>query len=326
MIYNVIMQITTGIRFFKTKPIRVIWNKKKLQWYYSAVDLIQQLVKPTNARKYWNDLKTKTKGLAKCCLKAKLEAEDGKYYETDVVNDVGISNIIVSLPNKQNIDIFGWIQMLCKSTDEQSKLKAYSLQTGNLLNSLEPGTVDSLLKIHNYIFGGIYSFAGKPRTKNISKGGFVFALCEHFPILFKQNDEKPQHDFDSIIDKYIEMNIIHPFMEGNGRATRIWLDLILKKELEMCVDWKKIDKKEYLEAMKISHIKADPIHDLIKNALTDKINDREIFIKGIDQSYFYEEVEHEIPNKETLKAIKDSYKHTGKTYENFDEFLKDLMK
>ncbi len=147
----------------------------------------------------------------------------------------------------------------------------------------------SLQQIHAYLFGGLYDFAGQIRTKNISKGGFTFAPCQYFNMTLPTIERMPETTFDEIIDKYVEMNIAHPFMEGNGRNTRIWLDLMLKRSLKKCVDWSKINKNDYLNAMQVSPTNSTDVKMLIKNALTNKIDDREMFMKGIDYSYYYEE-------------------------------------
>ena len=173
--------------------------------------------------------------------------------------------------------------------DEQSKKKAYDFFKENLIEKEEIGKTVSLQKIHAYIFEGLYPFAGQIRTKTISKGGFMFANGDYLPQTLKSVDNMPDATFSEIVDKYIEMNIAHPFMEGNGRATRIWLDLLLKDRLHKCVDWSKIEKKDYLSAMKESPNNTKPIFDLLNNALTDDINNRGIFMKGIDYSYYYEE-------------------------------------
>ena len=153
------------------------------------------------------------------------------------------------------------------------------------------GKVKSLQQIHAYLFGGLYDFAGKIRTKTIAKGNTLFCLAEHLHNYLKIVEEMPETTFDEIVDKYVEMNAAHPFMEGNGRSTRIWLDMIFKKRMLKCVDWSKINKREYLDAMIASHTNSSRIHALLKDALTDKINDRETFMKGIDYSYYYEQEE-----------------------------------
>ena len=173
--------------------------------------------------------------------------------------------------------------------DEQSKQKAYSLFEDGIINTIEVGTVKGLRQIHAYIFGGLYDFAGQIRNVNISKGGFMFANALYLDETLKTIEKMPKATFEQIAQKYVEMNIAHPFREGNGRTTRIWLDLILKKNLSKCVDWSQIDKKEYLDAMRKSVADATQIFELLQNALTDKIDDREIFMKGIDYSYYYEE-------------------------------------
>lgn len=171
------------------------------------------------------------------------------------------------------------------------KHETISFFESNLIAEEEIGTTRSLQKIHAYIFGGLYDFAGQIRQKNISKGGFQFAVSHLLGNTLKEIEEMPENTFDEIVDKYIEMNMAHPFMEGNGRSTRIWLDLILKKQLKRSVDWSQINKKDYLSAMVLSSTDSMKLKGLLKNALTDKINDRETFMKGIDYSYYYEENE-----------------------------------
>ncbi|MDR0974536.1 MAG: Fic family protein [Ruminococcus sp.] len=168
--------------------------------------------------------------------------------------------------------------------DEQSKLRAYEL----LSCDIEVGSVAGLIAVHGFIFGGIYDFAGKIRNKNIAKGNFRFASALYLNEVLAKIDTMPEGNFDEIIAKYVEMNIAHPFFEGNGRAMRIWLDMLLKARLGVCVDWAKVDKNSYLSAMERSPVNDLEIKTLLKSALTDDITNREIFIKGIDQSYYYE--------------------------------------
>lgn len=177
---------------------------------------------------------------------------------------------------------------LAREEEKISKRKAVELFHDGLLDKLEVGKFSSLAKIHKILFDEIYDFAGKIRDVNIAKGNFRFAPLMYLEAALKNIDNMPQSTFDEIIEKYVEMNIAHPFREGNGRSTRIWLDLLLKKELGMVVDWSKVEKEDYLLAMERSPIKDVEIKVLLKNALTDKINDREVYIKGIDTSYYYE--------------------------------------
>ena len=151
------------------------------------------------------------------------------------------------------------------------------------------GTARGLQQIHAFLFGGLYDFAGQIRQKNIAKGGFQFAISRFLGETLSQIEKMPETTLEEIVDKYVEMNIAHPFMEGNGRSTRIWLDLILKRSLKKCVDWSQIDKTDYMEAMRLSPVNSQRIRELITDALTDKINDREMFMKGIDYSYYYEQ-------------------------------------
>ena len=168
---------------------------------------------------------------------------------------------------------------------------AVHLKCCNQIDNIEVVTVKGLQQIHAYLFGGLYDFAGQIRTVNIAKGGFQFAMAQFLPQTLATIEQMPKTNFEEIADKYVEMNIAHPFREGNGRATRIWLDLILKKQLQKCVDWSKIDKNDYLNAMQKSVADSSDIKRLLQSALTDKINDRETFMKGIDYSYYYEQEE-----------------------------------
>lgn len=177
---------------------------------------------------------------------------------------------------------------LAREEEKISKKKALELFENNILEQFEIGKFAGLAKIHKYLFEDIYEFAGKLRDVNIAKGNFRFAPVIYLKDALKQIDDMPQATFDEIIEKYVEMNVAHPFREGNGRSTRIWLDMILKKELKLVVDWNKVDKEDYLLAMERSPIKDIEIKVLLNNALTDKINDRDVYMKGIDASYHYE--------------------------------------
>lgn len=178
--------------------------------------------------------------------------------------------------------------VLAREEEKISKKKALELFETGYLDTLQAGTFESLSLIHKYLFDEIYEFAGKMREVNIAKGNFRFAPLMYLQAALYNIDKMPQKDFDAIIEKYVEMNIAHPFREGNGRATRIWLDLILKKELGKVVDWSLVDKEDYLLAMERSPIKDIEIKHILKNALTEQINDREVYMKGIDTSYYYE--------------------------------------
>ncbi len=177
---------------------------------------------------------------------------------------------------------------LANEEERITKLKALELFDTNKIEEYEIGTFQGLSSIHKFLFNDIYSFAGKIRNENIAKGNFRFASCMYLKDVLNKIDEMPQHNFEEIIQKYIEMNIAHPFREGNGRSTRIWLDMILKKELNKVIDWSKVNKEDYLLAMERSPIKDTEIRILLQNALTNKINDRQVFMKGIDASYQYE--------------------------------------
>lgn len=177
---------------------------------------------------------------------------------------------------------------LAREEEKISKAKAKELFESGILDSLQPGTYATLVRIHEFLFGEIYDFAGKMRTVNIAKGNFRFAPLMYLQISLENIDKMPQSSYDEIIEKYVEMNIAHPFREGNGRSMRIWLDLMLKKELHQVIDWSKVDKEDYLLAMERSPIRDIEIKHVLKQALTDEINSREIYMKGIDTSYYYE--------------------------------------
>lgn len=177
---------------------------------------------------------------------------------------------------------------LATQEERLSKKRALELFESGMLNKLEPGTFKTLQVIHKQLFMDIYDFAGKVRSVNIAKGGFRFVPAMYLLDALKQIERMPQSTFDEIIEKYVEMNLAHPFREGNGRSTRIWLDLILKKELQLVIDWSKVNKEDYLSAMERSPIKDLEIKFLLQNALTEHIDDREVYMKGIDASYMYE--------------------------------------
>ena len=177
---------------------------------------------------------------------------------------------------------------LAEAEERISKKKAAELFEKGLLDEMQAGKVESLKAIHKYLFEDIYDFAGKLRTVNIAKGNFRFASLMYLEAALENIEKMPQSTFDEIVEKYVEMNIAHPFREGNGRSTRIWLDQIFKKEIGMVVDWSKVDKEDYLLAMERSPVKDTEIKYILKNALTDKTNDREVYMKGIDNSYYYE--------------------------------------
>lgn len=285
-----------SIRFFNDRMVRAVWDEKGAKWLFSAIDIVSAIngeddyVKAGN---YWRWLKKKLNGNGEEVVSVthdfKFEAPDGKMRLADTLDDNAVKALARHYPNNRANKFLDWFTYSDNTIDGQSRKKAYSLFESGLLDTLEPGSIKCLQQIHAYLFGGLYDFAGQIRTKNISKGGFNFANALHFPLILKNIEMMPERTFDEITDKYVEMNVAHPFMEGNGRSTRIWLDLIFKRNLKRCVDWSKIDKNEYLEAMRRSIVDSEPIKRLLKDALTDKINDRETFMKGIDYSYYYEQ-------------------------------------
>ena len=278
----------TSIRFFETVPVRAVWDEETTKWWFCATDIAEALTKSKKPRKYWNTIKTRKSQLSSICRQLKLKAKDGKFYNTDVVDESGLNTVIALIPSKKS-DVFAkWMKNMETSTDEKSKQKAYELFESGFVDEIEVGTVKGLQQIHGYIFGGLYDFAGQIRTLNIAKGGFAFAPALYLDGALAHIEAMPEDTLENIVGKYVEMNVAHPFMEGNGRSTRIWLDLILKKNLKQCVDWSQIDKTEYLDAMRESVTDPAKIFALLENALTSEINDREIIMKGIDYSYYYE--------------------------------------
>ena len=282
-----------SIRFYKDHEVRALWDEERSSWWFSIVDICGAITDSPNPRKYWSVLKTRLKKsgneLTTRCSQLKMTSADGKRYATDCFAEDDIIQLVRVIPSKKSEDFLDWFVYSDNTLDGQSKKKAYTLLESGLLDSMKPGTVKCLQQIHAFLFGGLYDFAGKIRTKTISKGNTIFCLAEHLHQYLQTVESMPDSTFDEIVDKYVEMNMAHPFMEGNGRSTRIWLDLMLKKRIGLCIDWSKIAKHEYLEAMIDSEMNSDRIRALLRNALTDKIDDRETFMKGIDYSYYYEQ-------------------------------------
>ena len=285
------MSEKTSIRFFNNKPVRSRYDIKTSSWLMCAVDLIDAIVETNNARIYWYTIKRRRPELVAFCKQLKMRAADSKIYNTDCLTEEGINLLLLLLPIKNKLAIQEWIKGKNNPLDEQSKLRAYELFDSDIINNIEVGTINGLQQIHSFLFGGLYSFAGQIREKNISKDNFTFGNALYLHETLSKIEKMPDVTFDNIVEKYVEMNIAHPFMEGNGRTTRIWLDLIFKKNLSMVIDWSKIKKEEYLNAMRVSVYSDKQIKELLKSALTSDINSRELFMKGIDYSYYYEEVE-----------------------------------
>ena len=284
-----------SIRFYNDREVRAVWDEENSKWWFSAVDIVAAITDSPNPRKYWSVMKTRMKKaeneLTTKCSQLKLTAADGKKYATDCFIQDDITELVKAIPSKRSTDFLDWFTYSDNTIDGQSRKKAYSLFESGMLNSLEPGSIKCLQQIHAYLFGGLYDFAGQIRTVNIAKGGFQFAMAQYLPQTLATIEQMSETTFEEIADKYVEMNIAHPFREGNGRCTRIWLDLILKKQLQKCVDWSRINKNDYLNAMQKSVVDSSDIKRLLESALTDKINDRETFMKGIDYSYYYEQAE-----------------------------------
>lgn len=287
-----------SIRFFDDREVRAVWDDENAKWWFSVLDIVAVLRDEddyTKARNYWKYLKAKLKRenneLVSATTQLGLVAKDGKRYLTDVLDFEGIIALGKEFPSKKANRFIEWFTYSDESIDGKSKTKAYAMFESSFINNIEVGTIKGLQQIHAYLFGGLYDYAGQIRQKNISKGGFQFAVSHFLGDTLKQIEAMPETTFNQIVDKYVEMNIAHPFMEGNGRSMRVWLDLMLKRHLQKCVDWSKIGKQDYLNAMVQSPTNSSILKNLLQDALTTKINDREMFMRGIDYSYYYEENE-----------------------------------
>jgi len=285
-----------SIRIFNDREVRAVWDEGNSKWQFSVLDIVAVLTDQDDyikTRNYWKYLKAKLKRenseVVSATTQLKLYAPDGKKRLTDVLDYKGIIELGKQFPSKKANRFMEWFTFSDESIDGKSKIKAYALFESSFINSIEVGTAKGLQQIHAYLFGGLYDFAGQIRQKNISKGGFQFAVSHFLGETLQQIEEMPETTFDEIVEKYVEMNIAHPFMEGNGRSCRIWFDLILKKRLMKCIDWSKISKSDYMNAMMLSPTKSSVLKSLLEKALTNKIRDREMFMKGIDYSYYYEE-------------------------------------
>lgn len=289
-------KIKISIRFFDDREVRAVWDEENARWMFSVLDIIAVLTNQndyTKTRNYWKYLKAKLKKenshVVSATTQLKFLAPDGKNRLADMLDYKGIIALGKEFPGKKANRFIEWFTYSDESIDGKSKTKAYALFESSFIKSIEVGTTKGLQQIHAYLFGGLYDFAGQIRQKNISKGGFQFAVSRFLDETLKRIEAMPENTFEEIVNKYVEMNIAHPFMEGNGRSMRVWLDLILKKRLKKCVDWSKIGKKDYMGAMIQSPANSLILKKLLKNALTSKISDRQIFMKGIDYSYYYEE-------------------------------------
>lgn len=285
-----------SIRFFDDREVRAVWDEENSKWWFSVLDIVAVLRDQsdyTKNRNYWKYLKAKLKQenrqVVSTTTQFKLLAPDGKNRFSDMLDYEGIIALGKEFPSKKANRFIEWFTYSDETIDGKSKTKAYALFESSFIDSIEIGTTKGLQQIHAYLFGGLYDFAGQIRQKNIAKGGFRFAMAQHLEQTLKQIDQMPESTFAEIMDKYVEMNIAHPFMEGNGRSTRIWLDLMLKKQLKRCVDWSQISKSDYMKAMVQSPANSNPLKQLIQDALTNKIDSREMYMKGIDYSYYYEE-------------------------------------
>ncbi len=287
-----------SIRFFDDREVRAIWDDENSKWWFSVLDIVAVLTNQDDynkTRNYWKYLKAKLKKensqVVSATTQLRFLAPDGKKRLADMLDYEGIIALGKTFPSTKANRFIDWFTYSPESIDGKSKTKAYALFETSFVKSIEVGTTKGLQQIHAYIFGGLYDFAGQIRTKNIAKGGYRFEYAQYLNSTLLKIDQMPETTFDEIVEKYVAMNKAHPFMEGNGRSTRIWLDLILKKQIKKCVDWSKISKTDYMNAMIISSVDSSVLLALLKTAITGDINSREMYMKGIDYSYYYEENE-----------------------------------
>jgi cell filamentation protein len=285
-----------SIRFFDDREVRAVWDDANAKWWFSVLDIVAVLRNQDDYNKnrnYWKYLKAKLKKensqVVSVTTQLKLIAPDEKRRLTDMLDYTGIIALGKEFPSKNANRFIEWFTYSAESIDAKSKTKAYALFETSFVDSIEVGTINGLQQVHAYIFGGLYDFAGQIRTKNIAKGGYSFEYAQNLNTTLLQIDQLPETNFEEIVEKYVAMNKAHPFMEGNGRSTRIWLDLILKKQLKKCIDWSKISKPNYMNAMIISSVDSSVLYALLHAALTSDIYSREMYMKGIDYSYYYEE-------------------------------------
>ena len=287
-----------SIRFYNDREVRAVWDDENAKWWFSVLDVVGAINEQndyTRTRNYWKYLKTKLRKqgseLVSVTNQLKLRAADGKRYLTDVLDYNGVLLLAENIPNQNAARFVHWFASDKESIDGKSREKAYAMWESGLMDSVEIGTTRGLQQIHGYLFGGLYDFAGKIRNVTISKGGFTFCRAQYLHQALREIDRMPDDTFDQIVTKYVEMNVAHPFMEGNGRSTRLWLDLLLKNRIAKCVDWSRIAKRDYMNAMILSSTDSTMLYGLLLNALTDKVDDRETFLKGIDYSYYYEQAD-----------------------------------
>lgn len=285
-----------SIRFYDNREVRAVWDDVHSKWWFSVLDIVAAINAQddyTRTRNYWKYLKTKLRKqesqVVSVTNQLKLLAPDGKRRMTDVLDYDGVMLLAQNIPNTNATRFVRWFAADSDSIDGKSREKAYALWASGMMESIEIGTTRGLQQIHAYLFGGLYDFAGQIRNVTISKGGFTFCRARYLHQALRDIDRMPDDSFDEIVAKYVEMNVAHPFMEGNGRSTRLWLDLLLKSRIGQCVDWSQIAKHDYLTAMVLSATDPTMLHSLLQGALTDKIDDRETFMKGIDYSYYYEQ-------------------------------------
>ena len=264
-----------SIRFYNDREVRAMWDNESNRWWFSVLDIVGAINEQDDynrTRNYWKYLKTKLRKqgseVVSVTNQLKLLAPDGKRRMTDVLDYNGVMLLAQNIPNTNATRFVHWFSSDNYSIDGKSREKAYALWESGLMDNVEIGTTRGLQQIHGYLFGGLYDFAGQIRNVTISKGDFTFCRARYLHQALRNIDNMPDDTFDEIVAKYVEMNVAHPFMEGNGRSTRLWLDLLLKNRIDKCIDWSQIIKRDYLTAMILSATDPSMLYQLLKNALT----------------------------------------------------------
>lgn len=282
------MSSITPIKILNGKKVRIVWSESSSTFLYSATDLVLAFTSSKNPRIYWNAIKRRHPEIKRYCFLAKLRAADNKLYNSDLLNYEGINELVFILKHPNRKFLISWLKGENGSIDEQAIKRAQDLYDINILNTDEIGTFLGLRKIHAYLFDGLYPNVGKVRNKNVPKGNIEFANYTFLKQILIHIDNMSSGNFNEIVEKYVEMNIAHPFLDGCEQSMRLWLDMILKIKLGKCINWAKIRKEDYLEAMAESPYNDSQIKNVFKRGLSNKILDKNLFQISLNSSFFYE--------------------------------------
>lgn len=282
------MKASCPVKILNGKTVRIVWSEPASTFLYSATDLVLAFANSKNPRIYWNAIKRRHPEIRKYCSQAKLLAADEKQYKSDVLTCDGINELVLILKHPNRRYLIDWIRGSNEPVNEQAKKRAYDLFGTNILKTDEIGTFIGLRKIHAYLFDGLYKNVGRVRTKNVVKNGVEYANYTFLKQILTHIDSMSSNTFDEIVEKYVEMNIAYPFLDGCEQSMRIWLDQMLKNKLEKCINWAKVKREDYLEAMKESPYNDSQIKKVLKRAISIKILDKNVYQTGLDSSFFYE--------------------------------------